>query len=120
MATEVHTIEKWDEMCRQADATNVPCILQIGSDACVKCPAVTDAINECDKAYLFTRAYSNAHNPDNELVDEFSISKLPSVVMYNPRYPDCIFKRQSVEPTQVTQEISNSCKPKDLTFDESF
>lgn len=122
MSSRAHsltTCDAWEAAKRDADVSGVPLVLQITSATCVRCPAVHDAIADASDSFTFTSAFCNAHSPENELVDEFVVTMLPTVVVYDPREPDARFQRQAISAEETTAAIAAMCRPK-LRLDEEF
>jgi thioredoxin-like negative regulator of GroEL len=66
--------------CVQWSTSRTPVLLQVGSEACVKCPAFTEAFEALHGEYEFAWRYCDAH-ADGDIPEAHGISKLPAVVI---------------------------------------
>lgn len=66
--------------CIQCSTSHVSLLLQVGSEACVKCPAFTEAVEALTKEYEFAWRYCDAHE-EGDIPEAHGITKLPAVVI---------------------------------------
>lgn len=62
-------------------AAGAPTLLQVGSDACTRCPEFSRTLEKLHSKYQFRWAYNDAHNEDTDLPEYFCITKLPAFVL---------------------------------------
>jgi hypothetical protein len=80
----VLTDEEYEEGKEVADSTKVTLLVQLGSDACVRCPAFQKEISKLTATYNFRWLYCDAHDADSNRPEHFNITQLPAVVVYDP------------------------------------
>ena len=115
------TIVTEEELNAAAEARKTSLLLQVGSEACVRCPAFHDAIAKLKDAYQFQWAYCDAHNADTDVPETFAITKLPAFVLYAPdptgdKSPTVV---ANASPEQLQSAVSTTCIPV-FTVDADF
>lgn len=106
--------------CIQYSTSNVSLLLQVGSEACVKCPAFTDAVETLTKEYEFAWRYCDAHE-EGDIPEAHGITKLPAVVIVRNGTSEIA---EGIDATQLREMLRRLCArkgPADLNlFDADF
>lgn len=105
----------WAESATSEDQTTV---LQVGSEACAKCPAFTSALSKLNDAYHFRWAYSDAHSDDADICEHFSITQLPAFVLQSPKSESPVVFANATR-AQLEDAVRGACRPV-LKLDEDF
>lgn len=114
----ISTLEEWTNMCTASDSNYKTIILQLGSEWCRNCPPVHGRILELKSKYNFQFVYSDTQ--DSELVEHYEISRLPTVIVYNPKLEENkTIVLQAAIPDQVQSTIQTNSIPI-LHLDEDF
>ena len=91
-------------------------LLQIGSQACARCPAVSDAIRNMQRSFEFEWVYADAL--DSDVVEQFKIKTLPAfvIVQNNNNEP---YVKTGASPHDVETSLAAYCSRK-LVLDADF
>jgi thiol-disulfide isomerase/thioredoxin len=120
----VNTVEEyaaWTSGANAAgatDAARAPTLLQVGSDACTRCPDFSRTLEKLHSKYQFRWAYNDAHNEDTDLPEYFSITKLPAFVL-KLEDSDSPLVVANASIGQVEDAVRGACTPV-LKLDEDF
>lgn len=109
-------MDEWDELKLKHKETKSTLILQIGAPWCQHCHPVEEEFLKFTDKFNFTFVYTDAS--DTELVDHFSCSKLPAIVVHIPE-GDQTHTIESVR-TQMVEGILTSSAPPKLILDDDF
>ena len=112
------TEEEFDKGVEASNQSGLPLLLQLGSEKCERCPAFHAAIAELKSAYNFTWTYCDAHNPDTDLPERFSITRLPAFVLHHTGSAEPLVVANA-SPEQLQAAVSKKCTPI-LTLDADF
>jgi len=104
---------KWQATCR-------PILLQVGSEACVKCPAFTEAVQALGEEYEFGHYYCDAPE-GGDIPETHGITKLPAVVIVRNGMSEIA---EGIDAERLREMVRGLCarkKPADLNlFDADF
>ena len=81
----VLTEEEYEEAKEVANNTSTVLVVQLGSEACTRCPAFHDAVAALTKQFVFRWVYCDAYDADSNLPEHFDIKQLPGLVVYDPQ-----------------------------------
>ena len=115
----VNTIKEYDKWHGVDNAPVLPTLLQLGSEACVRCPAFKIAIRDMQALYKFRWAYSDVHNDDADLPEHFGITKLPAFVFNSRDGINQPIVMAGARIDQMRKVVRDSCTPI-LLLDEDF
>ena len=87
-------------------------LVQVGSDACVRCPAFGAAVAELKQTYEFDWFYCDAHDEECELVEYFQIRQLPAFVIVAVGKPEVV---ANATPADVAEAVKRICLPTFVT-----
>lgn len=112
------TEEEFDTLKAEATAKNEAVLLQLGSEACTRCPAFSTAISELKDTHVFRWVYGDAHATDTELPELFSVTQLPALILYTPGAIEPLVV-PNASPDQLTEHVYRHCYPV-FTTDADF
>lgn len=115
------TIVTEEELTTAAEARTTSLLLQVGSDACERCPAFHTAVAALKETHQFQWAYCDAHDADTDVPEAFAITRLPAFVLYAPdpaghQTPIVV---ANASPEQLQTAVSKTCIPV-FTVDADF
>ena len=115
----IRTEDEWAALVsqknEQADAADT-IVLQVGADWCQHCRPVAEELASLSSEFVFDSLYTDAS--DSELLDFFSCTRLPTLIIYHPSLPDPIVV-QSARVSHVKDILKQYCRPK-LVLDDDF
>ena len=112
----IESCEEFDACVESAKGTQVPLLVQFGSEVCPRCPQFGEAIAAHRADFKFEWRYVNAH--DSELPEHFGITKLPAYVLVVPGEAGRIVVANATEE-QLHIDVRAHC-PAVLKLDEDF
>ena len=106
--------------CSKVEAACRPILLQVGSEACVKCPAFTEAVGALAEQYEFEWRYCDAHE-EGDIPEAHGITKLPAVVIVRNGMSEIA---EGIDAARLREMVRGLCarkRPADLNlFDADF
>ena len=106
--------------CLKVEAACRPILLQLGSEACVKCPAFTKAVAALAEEYEFEWRYCDAHD-EGDIPETHGITKLPAVVIVRNGTSEIAQQVDAAQLRAMVRELCARKKPADLNlFDADF
>lgn len=76
------TVEDLEREQQIADDEKTALLVQLGAEACQRCPPASAALEALSREYQFRWVYCDAHDPNTELPEHYNASKLPALVVY--------------------------------------
>ena len=104
------TVITEEEFDASKEASSGMVLLQVGSDACERCPAFGAAVAELKTVYNFKWLYCDAHHVDTDIPEALEITKLPAFAFYNPGPKEQIVVANA-SPDNVRQVVAKECTP---------
>tara|TARA_B100001175_G_C19498174_1_gene636533 strand:+ start:2101 stop:2490 length:390 start_codon:yes stop_codon:yes gene_type:complete len=111
----VPRIQDSDEFAAEAaklGQSGCPILLQVGSEACVKCPAFTEAVAALAEEYDFEWRYCDAHE-EGDIPEKEGITQLPAMVLiFHDKF--CRMRRiaQQADAAQLREAVDKLCARK--------
>lgn len=115
--TTVSSVEGWQALLEKSNVSKEAVVLQIGSEWCKNCPPALQRIRSLNSKYKFEFVYADSNESD--LAEHFQISRLPTVVVYNPNSTSPPTIVQAVTPAQLDSLIHSHASPV-LQLEEDF
>ena len=107
--TSMHAVETLDDLKVLLEASKKTFVIQIGSQTCSRCPDFTNELNTLSSTYHFEWGYADAPSA-SELTEEFSIQKLPAMVIATAGEEKLVF--QDCTLGDARRIVSQNCRPK--------
>lgn len=106
--------------CLKVQTACHPILLQVGSEACVKCPAFTEAVESLVDEYEFEWRYCDAHE-DGDIPETHGITKLPAVVIVRNGMSEIAEGLDAAKLREMVRGLCPRKRPPDLNlFDADF
>jgi len=106
--------------CQTVEAACRPILLQVGSEACVKCPAFTEAVEALAEEYEFEWRYCDAHE-EGDIPEAHGITKLPAVVIVRNGMSEIAEQLDAAQLRAMVRGLCARKRPADLNlFDADF
>lgn len=109
MLTEVKPLASLEDLEQARQLSDRASVVQLGSKPCVKCPEFTQMVRNVAKHYDFVHLYVDVHDAENELLEEFGVTRLPAFAIFKE---GClVVQQQSASPDDVKAAIIEHCRP---------
>lgn len=106
--------------CIQWSTSRTPILLQVGSEACTKCPAFTEAVETLAEEYEFVWRYCDAHE-EGDIPEAHGITRLPAVVLVRNGTSEIDQNVDAAKLRAMVRELCARKRPADLNlFDTDF
>ena len=110
------TVEEYDACVQESKDGGTVLLLQLGSDACPKCPEFGKAIEAHVADFKFVWYYCDAH--DSELPEHFGITNLPAYVLVSAADDEAVVVANATAE-QLQEHMRAHC-PRVLQLDADF